>query len=411
MTVISHRQRPLLLVCLLVISCWLVVTLSGCSIQPLLDGVQASQEVLRPSGNGESLAISYQLGRDSTVSVYLQDEAGTRYPLRENQPRVADSNAYSVSFDGTVPTTEGQLRRKMLPSGTYTYVVEATEASGSSANASGQFRIENEGMVLPSIDNLLVSPSTISPNGDAIDDVANITYRLPVTSTVDITITTPEGQVYPFVTRAEQPPAEYLYTWNGKRSDGVALGNGSYIYTITAEDIYGNIAVQSGEIELVDVGQPEATIIEARIAPERVMLGDVITVTVRIRNTGTVPIRTYGPASGYGYSTDEVFSSVEDGAFAAKSGGFWRIGVDWDANSGGGAKRYPYRWALSSKPASEWTVPGVEDILEPGEEVVVTGTIQILQPENKMGFYVGLIQDGVGFRQDRTARTIIEVGF
>jgi hypothetical protein len=34
-----------------------------------------------------------------------------------------------------------------------------------------------------------------------------------------------------------------------------------------------------------------------------------------------------------------------------------------------------------------------------------------VQQENKMGFYVGLIQDGVGFFQDRTARTIIEVSF
>jgi hypothetical protein len=411
MTVISHRQRPSVLVCILVISVWLVVSLSGCSIQPLLDRVIVSQEVLRPSGNGESLAISYRLGRDANVSVYLQDEAGQRYALRENQPRVADNDAYSVTFDGTVPTNEGQLRRKLLPNGAYTYIVEAREASGESVSFTGQFRIEYDQVTLPSIDNLVVSPSVISPNGDAIDDVANITYRLPVTATVDITITTPEGEVYPFVSRTEQPPAEYLHTWNGKRSDGVALGNGVYTYTITAEDMYGNVAVQSGQIELVDVGQPEATIIEARIAPERVMLGETITVTIRIRNTGSVPIRTYGPESGFGYTTDEVFSSVEDGAYAAKSGGFWRVGVDWDANSGGGAKRYPYRWALSSKPASEWDVPGVEDILEPGEEVVVTGTITILQPENKMGFYVGLIQDGVGFRQDRTARTIVEVGF
>ena len=141
------------------------------------------------------------------------------------------------------------------------------------------------------------------------------------------------------------------------------------------------------------------------------MLGEVLTVTMRVRNTGTVPIRTYGPPSGYEYTTDQVFSSVEDGAYTAQAGGFWRVGVDWDANSGGGAKRYPYRWAVSPRPAEQWAVPFVEDFLMPGEEAVVTGRIRILQRETRMGFYVGLIQDGVGFFQDRTGRTIVEVGF
>jgi hypothetical protein len=149
----------------------------------------------------------------------------------------------------------------------------------------------------------------------------------------------------------------------------------------------------------------------ASIAPQRVMLGGVLTVTIRVKNTGTVPIRTYGPASGYQYTTDQVFSSVADGHYAAQAGGFWRIGLDWDANSGGGPKRYPFRWALSQKPPEQWKIPGVEDWLMPGEEVEITGQVQILQHETKMGFYVGLIQDGVGFFQDRSARTIVEVGF
>jgi hypothetical protein len=66
---------------------------------------------------------------------------------------------------------------------------------------------------------------------------------------------------------------------------------------------------------------------------------------------------------------------------------------------------------LSDRPPSEWKIPGEEDWLMPGEEVEVIGQVIILQRETKMGFYVGLIQDGVGFYQNRTARTIVEVGF
>jgi hypothetical protein len=85
--------------------------------------------------------------------------------------------------------------------------------------------------------------------------------------------------------------------------------------------------------------------------------------------------------------------------------------MDWDANSGGGPRRYPFRWALSERPPEEWAIPNEEDWLMPGEEVEIVGRVVVEQRETKMSFYVGLIQDGVGFFQDRTARTIVEVGF
>jgi len=50
-------------------------------------------------------------------------------------------------------------------------------------------------------------------------------------------------------------------------------------------------------------------------------------------------------------------------------------------------------------------------VLMPGEEAEIIGRIKVEQPEDKMGFYVGLTWDGVGFRQDRVGRQIVEVGF
>ncbi|NTU78741.1 MAG: hypothetical protein HGA45_04960, partial [Chloroflexales bacterium] len=282
---------------------------------------------------------------------------------------------------------------------------------GQRAERSLPLTITGAALPTPDIENLLVTPQTISPNADAINDIAEFTYRLPVSATVNIDVTAPTGEVIPVVTREEEGPFEQHHVWNGKRPNGSLLLAGVYTYTVRAEDMLGNVVRREGQISLESVGQPEAHIVSAYIAPQRVMLGDVITVTVRVRNTGTVPIRTYGPPSGHQYSTDEVFSSVAGGQFAAQAGGFWRVGVDWDANSGGGAKRYPFRWALSERPPEQWATPGVEDFLMPGEEVEIVGRIQILQHETKMGFYVGLIQDGVGFFQDRTARTIVEVGF
>jgi hypothetical protein len=398
---------------LLAAFCMALVALAGCGASALLSDVAVSAPTLQPSGSGEFVDLSYRIGQPASVSVYLQDAAGTRYALRESETRYPSSDAYVLRFDGTAPTNDPVLKRRALPSGDYTFVVEATGADGSQATEQRPVAIHGADVQPPLVENLVVQPATISPNADGIDDIAEITYGLPVSATVNIDISGPgcAPVACPFVTADEEEPGLVRHAWNGKTVDGILLANGVYTYTVRAGDRYGNLVEQRGTVTIADAGQPELTILSSYMAPQALMRGDVLTVTMRVRNTGDVSIRTYGPPSGFEYSTDDVFSSVEAGRYAVKPGGFWRIGADWDANSGGAAKRYPYRWALTPRPPEQWKVPGVEDELRPGEEAEIVGRIRIAQPETKMGFYVGLIQDGVGFFQDRTGRTIIKVGF
>lgn len=409
--IVRRATKPLIVIGGIVLLWITMLGLSGCSTAPLLGEVVVTAERYRP-GRDAPLAIQYQIGRAALVDIYILDAAGQRYDLRQAQPRAAASDPYILRFDGSVPTDDPQVLRRLLPPGQYTLVVAARAAEGT---ASDERRlpliIDGEPIEPPEIENLMVWPPVISPNADAIDDVAEFTYRLPVSATINIEVMAPNGEIIPVVTREEEGPYEQRHVWNGKRPNGSLLEAGVYTYTVRAEDTFGNVVQRQGQITLVDVGQPEARIVYSMIAPQRVMLGEVITVTIRVRNTGTVPIRTYGPPSGYEYTTDEVFSSVENGIYAAQAGGFWRVGMDWDANSGGGPKRYPYRWAISPRPPEAWAQPFVEDFLYPGEEAEIIGRVRVLQRETRMGFYVGLIQDGVGFFQDRTGRTIIDVGF
>jgi len=409
--IVRRATKPLIVIGGIVLLWITMLGLSGCSTAPLLGEVVVTAERYRP-GRDAPLAIQYQIGRAALVDIYILDATGQRYDLRQAQPRAAASDPYILRFDGSVPTDDPQVLRRLLPPGQYTLVVAARAAEGT---ASDERRlpliIDGEPIEPPEIENLMVWPPVISPNADAIDDVAEITYRLPVSATINIEVMAPNGEIIPVVTREEEGPYEQRHVWNGKRPNGSLLEAGVYTYTVRAEDTFGNVVQRQGQITLVDVGQPEARIVYSMIAPQRVMLGEVITVTIRVRNTGTVPIRTYGPPSGYEYTTDEVFSSVENGIYAAQAGGFWRVGMDWDANSGGGPKRYPYRWAISPRPPEAWAQPFVEDFLYPGEEAEIIGRVRVLQRETRMGFYVGLIQDGVGFFQDRTGRTIIDVGF
>jgi hypothetical protein len=397
-----------------ILTCLVLLTsaLAGCGSSQLLSGVAPPAAELRPTGSGEHVDISYTIGQKATVAIYLQDAAGKRYSLREGEQRLPSPDPYVLRFDGTAPTDDPVLKRRALPSGAYTYVVQATGEDGAQAEGTGQIMIAGADSPPPTIENLVVSPETISPNADGIDDVAEITYQLPVSATVDITFTGPDGRTsYPFVAGDEEGPILQRQIWNGKSVDNALLPDGVYTFTVRARDRFGNLAERQGQITIKGGGQPEVKITYSSIAPEAVMKGEAITVTLRVKNTGKVPIRTYGPPSGYEYSTDDVFSSIESGKYVVKPGGFWRVGMDWDANSGGAAKRYPFRWAITPRPPEQWQIPNQEDLLMPGEEATVTGRIRILQPETKMSFYVGLIQDGVGFFQDRTGRTIIEVGF
>jgi hypothetical protein len=387
-------------------------TIAACGTSQLLANVGPATAELRPSGKGEHVDISYTIGQPAKVVVYLQAAGGARYTLRDGEQRLASPDPYVLRFDGTTPTNDPVLKRRALPSGAYTYVVQATGPDGAQAEGKGQITIVGSDSPPPTIQNLVVAPTIISPNADGIDDVAEITYQLPVSATVDITFTGPDGKTsYPFVAGDEEGPMLQRQIWNGKTVDNTLLPDGTYTYTVRAQDRFGNLVEQTGQITIKGGGQPEIKLTYSNIAPEAVMKGGTITVTLRVKNTGLVPIRTYGPPSGYEYSTDDVFSSIDSGKYVVKPGGFWRVGMDWDANSGGAAKRYPFRWAITPRPPGQWRVPNQEDLLMPGEEATITGRIRILQPETKMSFYVGLIQDGVGFFQDRTGRTIVKVGF
>jgi hypothetical protein len=383
------------------------LVLIACGQRETLSDVSPSTTVITPNSDGvdDTLTINYTIGTPATVSVFLQDQAGKRYTLRDQQPRVPSSQPYSLLFDGTVQGSDPSIVQQVLPDGTYTYTVEAMpQAGGQPITASGEIEVRDAADQPPSIEDLSVTEE-FSPNEDADDDVAYFTYRLPVTATVTINFTDQSNNQIPFITDLLEGPFAQSHIWDGKRPDGSLVSTGTYTYTITARDQVGNIVQRQGQIRVVAPGRSSAQVTFAQIAPVRVALGSEITVTVRVKNTGSVPIKTQGPPSGYQYSTDDIFSSIEDHKWDDKGGGFWRIALDW-----GGGHGYPFRWAMSSRPMEQWAKPGEWDYLQPGEEVEVTGSVRIEQREDRMQFYVGLAHEGVGYPVNNVARTLVCVG-
>jgi hypothetical protein len=387
----------------------LLLALTGCGQTTTLSNVGVSAPEISPNGDGknDALTIFYTIGQRSRVKVYLQDDRGKQYKLRDNELRVPTDQPYTLNFAGTVQGDAPPFVQRVLPNGNYTCVVEATpEAGGPPVRQTRPIAVRDAAVQPPLVQGVKVLPETISPNDDAINDVATFAYRLPITSTVSINISNGRDLNIPFITDLEEGPYEQSHIWDGKRPDGGVLPSGVYTYTVRAADRIGNIVQQSGQLHIESPGRAEARITYVNIAPTAVALSNTITVTVKVKNTGDVRIRTQGPAPGYHYQTNVGYSAIENQRWAEKGGGYWRMGLDW-----GGGQGYPFRWAITSRPPEQWAEPGVWDWFNPGEEVTLTGTVQIQRREDKMYFYAGLIHEGVGYPEHRKGMTLVKVGF
>lgn len=89
--------------------------LIACGGGPLLGDVTLSADTFAPAEANAPLTIAYTVGRDATVDIYVLDASGARYDLRRAQPRVASRDPYVLRFDGTAPTGDPVLVRRLLP--------------------------------------------------------------------------------------------------------------------------------------------------------------------------------------------------------------------------------------------------------------------------------------------------------
>jgi hypothetical protein len=286
-----------------------------------------------------------------------------------------------------------EAERRVVPAGEYRLVLEA-----SGTTHAVNFSVAPTDTEPPSIEHLTLQPERISPNSDAVDDVAELTFRTGSTSTLSVLMTSQNGDEIRLKAGQEVPGGEQSVLINGQTPAGEVIPDGTYTVTVRARDNVGNLVTSSRRLTVEAGGEPEITVVRVEIKPREITLGSSIQVSITVRNTGKVPLRTHGPDPGYEYTTNDSYSSIEGGKWVDQAG-LWRVGVDWDGNSGGGgAYRYPFRW-------------GFGKTLMPGEEVTTGGRIRILKQESRMWFYGGVLQEGIRIVRDRLGRTPVDVDF
>lgn len=344
----------------------------------------------------DALGINYRVGQAARISARLEGPNGLNYPLRQDEDRTPGS--YTLRLTGAIDLEENGLSQtRLLPNGEYRYTLTAN-GSGTSSQASGRFVVSNSPtQAAPDVAGLSANPGVISPDFNAREDTAFLGWRTTRPATITVSIAGANGFNKVLKTSKNQPAQEDKTVFNGLDQRGEPLPDGVYTYTVQAADGWGNISRKNSTVEVKGGGRPSAFIEQATIGPTEIIQGNFITVTMRLRNNGKVPIRSQGPYSGHVYSTNEVFSSIENGKYK-DAAGFWRVGVDYESNSGGGASRYPFRW-------------GFKDELQPGQEIEIVGVIRVERSEEKLRFYAGLIQEQIALPQDRVSITLVKISY
>jgi hypothetical protein len=345
------------------------------------------------------IEIRYTLGSDANIVASLEGPVSSQLFTERQQ-----AGEHIVRFTGVITTDvqreDYRLTRQVVPEGDYTIRLSATRDTINDQRRQVSFRVTHldaESLDPPAIGNLTVRPDTISPNSDAIDDVAELTFRTPETTTLSVDLTGPNGGTTLAYPPIEKGPGEQNLVVTGQDLAGNTLPDGTYTMTLRLDDQVGNRVEAYRTITIEGGGEPSIEILEVEIAPHQIILGNSVAVSITVRNNGNVPLRTQGPDPGYTYTTNDSYSSIEGNRWTDKPG-LWRVGVDWDGNTGGGPYRYPFRWGLGKT-------------LMPGETVTTGGTITVLKQESTMWFYAGVLQEGVRIVLDRLGRTRIEVSF
>jgi hypothetical protein len=294
----------------------------------------------------------------------------------------------------------------MLPDGRYTWVVEAVTDDGATARAEGSLVIQNADTERPELRGFSLYPRVFTPNQDGKQDRVTINYYLTKQADVSVYLLGPDQQKYPIAEKERDvepgEPGFHTYDYEG----GVDLGadpppDGEYIVQAEAVDRVGNRTVITDTLTIQDGGRPRADIVNANVEfynPETgdkvVPLGSTLAFTLTVENTGLVPIRTTGPDSGTHYRSDQNFNTLGE----YETPGAWRVGIDYEGNP---SYAYPYRWGLGHLEDLESRVIDGQTFyyLMPGQRMIVTGSIQIVEvpaaSKDRVNFWAGLIHEQV----------------
>ena len=393
--------------------------LAGCrNPSQTLYEVVVDPSVISPNADGTAdiARITYSVSTRSVVDVYLTDATGQRFDLRRGEIRVPGTT-YHLLFNGIAGG-------RLLPNGDYTWHIE----SGPQI-ITGSLRIEDADITMPRISEMSFSTNVFTPNRDAIDDriymnlfttkAGKLSVYAEDTAGVRYDVLPTQGQL-----KVDENGFYEAGRWEFDYDGGIDLGadpppDGAYTMTAVLEDAIGQKDVVSRPFTIKDSGRPMAEIViqpnGSGVEWEGVYLTPKVTLplsgtihfTMTVRNVGSVPIRTAGPFDGTDcYKMDE--NRYTKGAI--EEPGVWRVGVDYETNTGGD---HPWRWGVGTLADLDVVEHNGDKLyyLAPGRQAVVRGCVQFtrIPPRNPFTIWGALIQEQVEIAPINSRVTPIQV--
>ncbi len=380
--------------------------LAACSPAADLSKVDITPIVISPNGDGvdDQAVFSYSLARKSQISIALVNGAGVEYTFRRNEQR--STGSYTARFNGTYSPDPSSPQRRVMPDGEYIVALRAVPVGedgsimGREEEWKGMITLQGGDTNPPIVRDVHSRYDAISPNGDALQDETDVSYGLSKSATVTINTVDGAGNTYLLDPPTERSGALYSHVWNGT-SGGRPLPDGVFTIHVQAQDKAGNLSEATTQVTVEGAGTPRLEITRVSFSPPAVLKGNNLDVEIRVKNAGTVPLRTIGPAPGTRYDTDTNFNlwkGTDGTPLYFERAGVWRVGVEW----GLAGRPFPIRWGLT---------PDLSD-LQPGQEAVITGTIKVLIDQTReVDFWVSVVQEGVGFPGGRVGQQKIVISY
>lgn len=409
--------------------------------RPLIAEAAFAPETISPNADGvdDITVFGYALTRNARVSLAFEGEPG-RYVFRQDEPRTPGD--YTVAFSGVVdgfalPGDQvfGQIMRRLMPDGIYTWTLSATDEADVTETRTGTLTLQDGDAPLPDISEFTVAPDVFTPNQDGISDRVEVNAFLTKAADLQVYLQAGDGARYFIPERLEivrpDEMGRHMFDYEGGVDQNASPPpDGTYILVASAQDAVGQRIERTATITLETGGKPYAQILtqpsgvsvvmeaqpwEDRYATTRALpgdliappndsaslalttiampLGDLLVFKLTVENNGPVPVRTTGPEPGTVYDWEQNDSAL--GWFVEP--GAWRVGIDCTT----AARDYPWRWGLG---AHDDLIAQVNPIdgqtyyyLPPGARTVVYGAIRMTQLEvyNPQNCWAGLIHEGV----------------
>jgi len=429
--------------------------------QPLIVSAGFLHERITPNADGSDDITEYRytLSENARVSITFTRDDGRQFAFRQDELRARGD--YSGLFSGVVDgyqepeeTTGGEVIRRLMPNGNYTWEIRATATEGTATDSrSGTFIIDEADIALPDLAIFSVSPAVFTPNQDGIDDRTQINLELTKDAVLSVYLLAQDGAQLFLAPRAEETregvAGRYTYDYDG----GVDVGNdpppdGTYTLVAAAQDAVGQRIERRSTLTIQDGGKPLAEIRSQAVGADVVFtvipydaayatgltldgepitqpagdpqlfargditmpIGDVLVFMLTIENYSNVPIRTHGAAPGTVYEQTQRAASLGD----YDQSGAWRVGIDCDT----AVSDYPWRWAVGDESVLEAVYDPATDntyyYLPAGARAVVWGGIrmtELVASRNPQNCWAGLIHEdvAVSIRNSRVGARSIEL--